>query len=123
MGREIKLDGGEISLLKKIGLSGAQVYGKMLIDRVEGRETVEFLNKRTGLIDRVEGMETAEFLDTLKGLIDQGYVLSNKVNIRLIEDAEKAFFRVNPAYAKDLRDAVSPGRRREQERTRRLRRR
>ena len=104
MGREIKLDGGEISLLKKLGLSGMQVYGKMLIDRAEG-------------------METTEFLDTLIGLIDQGYVLSNKVNIRLIEDAEKAFFRVNGAYAKDLREAVNPGRRRQQERTRRLRRR
>jgi hypothetical protein len=104
MGREIKLDGGEISLLKKIGLSGTQVYGKMLIDRVEG-------------------METAEVLETLTGLIDQGYVLSNKVNIRLIEDAEKAFFRVNAAYAKDLREAVNPGRRRQQERSTRQRRR
>jgi hypothetical protein len=104
MAREIHLDGGEITLLKKIGLSGTQVYGKMLIDRVEG-------------------METGEFLDTLTGLIDQGYVLSNKVNIRLIEDAERAFFRVNAAYAKDLRDAVNPGRRREQERARRQRRR
>jgi hypothetical protein len=104
MGREIKLDGGEISLLKKIGLSGTQVYGKMLIDRVEG-------------------MENAEFLDTLTSLIDQGYVLSNKVNIRLIEDVEKAFFRVNASYSKDLRDAVNPGRRRDQERGKRQRRR
>jgi hypothetical protein len=104
MGREINLDGGEITLLKKIGLSGAPVFGKLLIDRIEG-------------------METAEFLDTLIGLIDQGYVLSNKVNIRLIEDAEKAFFRVNAAYAKDLRDAVNPGRKRERERTQRQRRR
>jgi hypothetical protein len=103
MGREIKLDGGEITLLKKIGMSGAQVYGKLLIDRIEG-------------------METAELLDTLTGLIDQGYVLSNKVNIRLIEDAQKAFFRINSAYAKDLREAVNPGRRREQERAKRQRR-
>jgi hypothetical protein len=104
MAREIILDGGEISLLKKIGLSGAQVYGKMLIDRAEG-------------------METAEFLDTLVGLIDQGFVLSNKVNIRLIEDVERAFFRVNAAYAKDLRDAVNPGRKRDRERAQRQRRR
>lgn len=104
MAREIILDGGEISLLKKIGLSGAQVYGKMLIDRTEG-------------------METAEFLDTLVGLIDQGFVLSNKVNIRLIEDVERAFFRVNAAYAKDLRDAVNPGRKRDRERAERQRRR
>lgn len=104
MAREIILDGGEISLLKKIGLSGAQVYGKMLIDRTEG-------------------METVEFLDTLVGLIDQGFVLSNKVNIRLIEDVERAFFRVNAAYAKDLRDAVNPGRKRDRERAERQRRR
>jgi hypothetical protein len=104
MGREIKLDGGEISLLKKIGLSGTPLYGKLLIDRVEG-------------------METAEFLETLTGLIEQGYVVSNKVNVRLIEDAERASFSVNAAYAKDLRDAVNPSRKREQERTKRERRR
>ena len=104
MAREIILDGGEISLLKKIGLSGAQVYGKMLVDGAEG-------------------METQEFLDTLIGLIDQGFVLSNKVNIRLIEDVERAFFRVNAAYARDLRDAVNPGRKRDRERAQRQRRR
>jgi hypothetical protein len=104
MGREIRLDGGEISLLKKIGLSGAPVSGKVLIDRIEG-------------------MENAEFLETLTGLIGQGYVVSNKVNVRLVEDAERAFFSVNAAYAKDLRNAVNPGRKREQERTKRERRR
>jgi hypothetical protein len=104
MGHEIRLDGGEISLLKKIGLSGTQVYGKMLIDRLEG-------------------IETAEFLETLTGLIEQGYVVSNRVNIRLIEDAEKAFFSVSAAHAKDLRDAVNPSRKREEERTKRERRR
>jgi hypothetical protein len=104
MGREIKLDGGEISLLKAIGLSGAPLYGKLLFDRIEG-------------------METGELLDTLGGLIDQGYVLSNKVNIRVKEDVEKALLRVNPAFSKDLQDAVNPGRRRERERAERLRRR
>lgn len=104
MGREIKLDGGEISILKKIGLSGSPLLGKLLIDRIEE-------------------METGEFLDSLCGLIDLGYVLSNKVNIRLMEDVEKAFFRTNPAFAKDLQDAVNPSRKRERERQERLRRR
>src|SRR3954453_20869379 len=72
MGREIKLDGGEISILKKIGLSGSPLNGTLLLDRIEE-------------------METGEFLDSLSGLIDQGYVLSKKVNIRLIEDVGKAF--------------------------------
>jgi hypothetical protein len=102
MPREIKLDGGEITLLKKIGLSGSPVYGKMLIDRVDA-------------------METSEFLDTLIGLLDQGYVLSNKVNVRVMEDVERAFFRVNPADSKDLRDAINPSRKREQVRRQRRR--
>jgi hypothetical protein len=104
MGRDIKLDGGEISLLKKIGLSGTPLFGKLLIDRIGE-------------------METGEFLDTLCGLIDLGYVVSNKVNIRVMEDVEKAFFRVNPAFTKDLQEAVNPARKRERERQERLRRR
>src|SRR5262245_24307344 len=108
MSRELSLDGGEITLLKRIGLSGAQMYGRRL----------------------VEGMEESEvlpFLDTLTGLIQQNYVLTNKVNVRTIEDVSRAFFRVNPAFAIALRDAVSPARRmareRDRDRTRRRRRR
>jgi hypothetical protein len=104
MARDIKLDGGEISILKKIGLSGSPLYGKLLIDRIDE-------------------MENGEFLDTLSGLIDMGYVISNKVNIRKMEDVEKAFFRVNPTYSKDLQDAVNPSRKRERERSERMRRR
>src|SRR5437764_15125485 len=104
MGREIDLDGGEIFILKKIGLSGTPLFGKLLVERIEE-------------------LETGEFLDSLCGLIDLGYVLSNKVNIRLMEDVEKAFFRVNPAFSKDLQDAVNPSRKRERERQERLRRR
>lgn len=102
-GREIKLDGGEIALLKTIGLTGAPLHGKLLLDRIDE-------------------METAEFLETLTGLIDQDYVVASKVNIRLIEDVERAFFRVNPAHVKDLRDAVNPGRQRERNRGTRQRR-
>ena len=104
MGREIKLDGGEISILKKIGLSGSPLFGKLLIDRIEE-------------------METGEFLDTLSGLMDQGYVVSDKVTVRTIQDVEKASFRVNAAFSKDLQDAVNPSRRRERERQDRMRRR
>jgi hypothetical protein len=104
MGHEIKLDGGEISILKKIGLSGSPLFGKLLLDRIEE-------------------METGEFLDTLSGLIEQNYVISNKVNVRTVGDVEKAFFRVNPAFSKDLQDAVNPSRKRERERSERMRRR
>ena len=97
MSRELTLDGGEITVLKKIGLSGGPVYGKLLTDSLEQDEI-------------------PMFLETLIGLLEQNYVLSNKVNIRLIEDAERAFFRVNPTFAGELRDAVNPARRRERER-------
>jgi hypothetical protein len=102
MHREINLSGGEISILKTIGLSGAPVYGKLLVERIAE-------------------METAEFLDELNGLISLGYVLSDKVNIRTMEDLERAVFRVNASYAHDLREAIQPGRRRERERRRRRR--
>jgi hypothetical protein len=102
MHRDINLSGGEISILKTIGLSGAPVYGKFLVERIGE-------------------METAEFLDELNGLISLGYVLSDKVNLRRMEDLERAVFRVNASYAHDLREAIQPGRRRERERRRRRR--
>jgi hypothetical protein len=102
MRREINLSGGEITLLKTMGLSGMPVYGKLLIERIGE-------------------MEQAEFLDELSGLISQGYVLADKVNIRTMEDVERSVFRVNASYARDLRDALNPSRRREREGRRRRR--
>jgi hypothetical protein len=102
MHREINLSGGEITLLKTMGLSGAPVYGKLLVERIGE-------------------MESAEFLDELNGLISVGYVLSDKVTLRTMEDVERAVFRVNASYARDLRDALTPGRRREREGRRRRR--
>jgi len=102
MRREIHLSGGEITLLKTMGLSGASIHGKLLLERIGE-------------------METAEFLDALQGLITLGYVLSDKVNLRSLEDIEKSLFRVNASYSRALRDAVRPGHRREQARRRRRR--
>ena len=62
MGREINLSGGEISILKTLGLSGASITGKQMLER-SGE------------------MESAELLDALNGLIMTGYVLCSKVNI------------------------------------------
>ena len=101
--REMKLSGGEITLLKALGLSGTPVQGKQLVARAGE-------------------LEPAEFLDTLGGLLALGYVVSNKVNVIKIEDVEHAFFRVNPSYARELRDAMRGGRRRDEERPRRRRR-
>ena len=102
MRREINLSGGEITVLKTMGLSGMPVYGKQLVEQVG-----EF--------------EPAEFLDELNGLMMLGYVLADKVNIRTMDDVEKSVFRITASYARDLRDAIQPGRRRENERRRRRR--
>jgi hypothetical protein len=102
MRREINLNGGEITLLKTMGLSGMPVYGKQLIEKIGE-------------------METAEFLDELNGLVSLGYVLCDKVNVRTMEDVERSVFRVNASYARDLRDAIQPGRRRERQQRRRRR--
>ena len=102
MRREINLSGGEITLLKTMGLSGAPTFGKVLIQRIGE-------------------METTEFLDELNGLISLGYVLSEEMKVRSVEDVERSVFRVNASYARDLRDAIQPGRRREQTRRRRRR--
>lgn len=102
MKREINLSGGEITLLKTMGLSGTPIYGKLIVERIGE-------------------MEQAEFLDDLTGLVSLGYVLSDKVNVRTIEDVERAVFRVNASYSRDLRDALNPGRRKEREQRRRRR--
>jgi hypothetical protein len=102
MRRELNLSGGEIAVLKVLGLSGTSISGKLVVERMGE-------------------MEPAEFLDTLGGLISLGYVLCDTVNLRTLEDVERADFRVNASYARDLRDALRPGRRRDEERRRRRR--
>jgi hypothetical protein len=103
VGHEIHLNGGEITILKAIGITGTAVGGKFLLDRIEE-------------------VEAGEFIDTLEGLVAMGYILATKVNIRTLEDVERASFRVNPSYAHDLKDALDPNRRREADKQRRRRR-
>ncbi len=102
MKREINLSGGEITLLKTLGLSGMPTYGKLLVETIGE-------------------MEQAEFIDELNGLMEQGYVLSDKAIVRTMEDVERTVFRVNASYARDLKDAIQPGRRRDREQRRRRR--
>ncbi len=91
--REINLNGGEISILKTIGLGGGLIAGSQLAERMDD-------------------METAELIDTLDGLIMLDYVLCDRVSIRNLDAVKSAKFRVNPAHARELRDAVYPSRNR-----------
>ncbi len=103
MAKEIKLSGGEISMLKALGLSGSPLSGHLFMARMKE-------------------LEPAEFLDTLKGLLMMDYVMSSKVSIVKIEEVSHASFRVNPTHSRDLRNALRPGGRRDDDRERRRRR-
>src|SRR5438105_508276 len=85
--REVNLSGGEISVIKALGLSGGTVDGETLIERAQG-------------------MEEAELLDTLQGLILSGYVNCTVRTLRTVEQLKKAELEVNSSYQRDLREAL-----------------
>lgn len=89
MGREIQLDGAEISIVKAIGVGGGEIDGGTLIDRCQD-------------------LELAELIDTLRGLMQQGFVDADSSAFYSKEEMADVNFRVNSGYAKDLKDAVDP---------------
>ena len=98
---EINLNGGEISILKTIGLGGTSLGGAQLVERIE--------------------MEEAELIDALDGLIALGYIHANRVGIRTMDAVKSASFRVSQTHARELRDAVYPSRKKEEKGRRRRR--
>ena len=102
MARELSLSGGDISVIKALGLSGGQVGGKTLVDRIGG-------------------METAEIIDTLDSLIALDYVQSDTEKVRSLSDLQAAKFNVNTAVIRDLREALNPAPKKENKPTRQRR--
>ena len=88
---EIKLDGGEISVLKAIGFGGTSISGDQLIQRVPN-------------------LGEAELIDILDGLMMMGYVVSDKQSLRTIEEVKSTTFHINSGYSKDLHETVDPRR-------------
>ena len=86
---DISLDGGEITVLKAIGLGGSEVDGETLLARVAP-------------------MDAAEVIDTLKGLVMLGYVSADNSTFHALEEMKKMGFRVNSGYSKDLKEALDP---------------
>ena len=99
---EIHLDGGEVTVLKAMGLGGTSIDGETLIERVRG-------------------LEEAELMDTLRGLIMLGYVNSDKRSLHSTDDVKIANFHVNSGYSRELKEAIDP-RRKQVKRSRRVRR-
>ena len=91
MSREISLSGGDISVIKALGLNGTETSGKTLLDRVGS-------------------MDSMELIDTLDGLMMFDYVLCDLAALKKKEDLERANFKVNPATVKGLREALTPQR-------------
>lgn len=91
MGREISLSGGDISVIKALGLTGGAMNGLKLLERLGN-------------------MDAGELVDTLDGLMMQDYVLADVDSLRRREDLERASFKVNPTYLRDVRDALTPQR-------------
>ena len=89
MAREISLSGGDVSVIKALGLSGSQMSGKTLLGRLSA-------------------MEGAEVVDTLGGLVQMDYVLCDVDRLRSVEDMQEASFSVNTAMLRDLREALMP---------------
>ena len=86
---EISLDGGEISIIKALGLGGSEVEGEILLERLPQ-------------------LDPAELIDTLKGLVMLGYVSVDKSSFNSLEEMKKLHFRVNSGYSKDLKEALDP---------------
>ncbi len=86
---DIQLDGGEISIIKALGIGGSEIDG-------------ETLRARCG------DLETSELVDTLKGLISLGYVDADSDSFYDAKGMDKEYFRVNPGYAKALKEALDP---------------
>ena len=87
--RELNLDGGEISVIKAIGLSGSEVSGEELMKRCPE-------------------LVPAELIDTLQGLIQLGYVEADPSHFHDAEDLKRVSLHVNSGYAKDLRESFNP---------------
>ena len=85
----LNLDGGEISIIKALGLSGSEITGEQLASRVSD-------------------MGVAELINSLNGLIMMGYVISDTSAIRKEADFQRARFQVNSGYARELKDAMDP---------------
>jgi hypothetical protein len=86
---EINLDGGEISILKALGLGGSEITGEELMEKVP---------------DLME----AELIDSIKGLIMMGYVVADRRSFYDEEGLKLTKFCVNSGYAKDLKAAMDP---------------
>jgi hypothetical protein len=100
MGRDINLDGSEVTIIKALGFGGGEISGE-------------------SLLQKIPELQFADLVDTLRGLVSMGYVNADKGSFQAEEEFKKVNFHVNSGYSRDLRDALDP---RPQTKSRRVRR-
>jgi len=86
---DIYLDGGEIAIVKAIGIGGGVTTGEIVLDRAKN-------------------LDIYEAMDVLKGLMLTGYVICDRDSFRDNDDFRAAEFHVNSGYSKALKLAVDP---------------
>lgn len=89
MARDINLDGGEILVVKALGLGGAETDGETLLGKIPS-------------------MDAYELMDVLKNLMMMGYVDADKGAFYGVDEFKSIHFQVNPGYSKELRQALDP---------------
>lgn len=87
MAHEISLSGGDITVIKAIGISGSAIPGEVLLGRCAG-------------------LEEAEVIEALQDLIAIGYVVADSESFHSSTDIAKIEFRVNSSYSRDLKEAL-----------------
>jgi hypothetical protein len=102
MGKEIQLDGAEVTILKALGFGGADLAGETLMERAGN-------------------MEFAELADAMEGLVSAGYVISDRDGFKTAPEFERTLFRINSGYSRELKSALDPTQR-DQPKSRRVRR-
>jgi hypothetical protein len=101
---EINLDGGEKEIVKAIGVGSGGISGRQLIERMSE-------------------IEEAELISALKGLLNFGYIVADKQSFHCMKDVEQAEFSINSGYSRELKEALDPRLRKdENQRSRRVRR-
>jgi hypothetical protein len=89
MGREINLDGGEITVIKALGTGGGETSGEELLGKTPS-------------------MDAQELIEVLKGLMMMGYIDGDKRSFHNAEELKTTHFHVNTGYSRDLREALDP---------------
>ena len=102
MGRDLNLDGGEVSVIKALGTGGSGISGDELLKRVPE-------------------LVGPELIDVLQGLMMMGYVIADKQSFYNMEELSGVHFHVNSGYSKELKEALDPNTR-EKPKSKRVRR-